>query len=83
MKKIEVIVKSACGLHARPAFEFTKRAKTFTCRITLSKDDHEAINAKSIIEVLSLGVACGETMSIYCDGLDEELAAKEMSEIGI
>ncbi len=83
MKKIEVIVKSACGLHARPAFDFTKKAKKFACKITLSKDDHEAINAKSIIEVLSLGVACGETVSIYCDGLNEEQAANEMAEIGI
>ncbi|HSN93843.1 MAG TPA: HPr family phosphocarrier protein [Anaerolineaceae bacterium] len=83
MKTIEVVVQSACGLHARPAFDFTKRAKKYSCKITLTKSGHEAINAKSIIEVLSLGVSCGEVISISCDGQDEDLAAMEMAEVAI
>ncbi|MEA4812052.1 MAG: HPr family phosphocarrier protein [Anaerolineaceae bacterium] len=79
MKIIEMVVKSDCGLHARPASDFTKKTKKYKCKITVSKDDRQA-NAKSIIDVLSLSVHCGETISICFEGQDEELAAKEMAE---
>jgi phosphocarrier protein len=80
MIRKEVIVKSATGLHARPATTIVKKASAFKSDIQLEYNDKKA-NVKSLIGVLSLGVTKGSTVTIVASGDDETLAAEEMVKI--
>ncbi len=79
------IVQSACGLHARPAADLMRAAKKYKSAIRIEKDGKSA-NAKSLVEILCLGVNFGDSVQIHCDGADEQQAAnalKELIESGI
>jgi catabolite repression HPr-like protein len=70
-KTLQVKLKS--GLHARPATEFVKIANTFHSEILVGKGTQEA-NAKSILSLLSLGVAHDQSITIKVNGPDEQEA---------
>ncbi|XOQ42879.1 MAG: Phosphocarrier protein HPr [Clostridium sp.] len=73
MKSGTVTLTNKVGLHARPAAELIKTANKFQSKITISGRGKEA-NAKSIIMILSLGLRCGDTMSVVAEGPDEQEA---------
>ena len=70
MYEKKATVMKAVGLHARPATFLIQKANEFRCSIWIEKDDRR-VNAKSLLGVLSLGVAQGATVSIIADGSDE------------
>ncbi|NMM65715.1 HPr family phosphocarrier protein [Clostridium sp. P21] len=76
----EVIVKSATGLHARPATLLVKKASSFKSDITIEFDGKKA-NVKSLIGVLSLGVTKNATIKIIASGDDEGLAVEEVTKL--
>ena len=74
-------VKNPTGLHARPASEFVAEAKKYASRITirnLNAAGTEAVNAKSIIRVLSLGMGRGSQVEIAAEGDDEKNAVQTL-----
>ena len=73
MKTREVVITNASGLHARPATFFIQKANSYKCTILVEKDDRK-VNAKSLLGVLSLGIAKGMTVKLIADGQDEEAA---------
>ena len=58
MAEQNVRVSNEMGLHARPAAALVKLVKNFPGKVELIKDGKVA-NAKSIFNVMSLGVAQG------------------------
>lgn len=72
-----VVVKSATGLHARPATLLVKKASSFKSDVNMEFNGKKA-NAKSLIGVLSLGVTKDSTIKIIVSGDDEALAAEEI-----
>jgi phosphocarrier protein HPr len=77
MYEIEVVLMNEQGLHARPASILAKKASKFTSHITLIKDGNE-FNAKSIINILSMGASKGDKIRIIASGDDEEKAVEEL-----
>ena len=73
MKTREVVITNASGLHARPATFFIQKANCFKSTIMIEKDDRK-VNAKSLLGVLSLGIAKGMTVKLTAEGQDEEAA---------
>lgn len=73
MIKREVTITNNIGLHARPATFFIQKANTFKSSIWIEKDDRK-VNAKSLLGVLSLGIAQGMSITIVADGSDETVA---------
>ena len=73
MKSREVIITNSSGLHARPATFFIQKANCYKSTILVEKDDRK-VNAKSLLGVLSLGIAKGMTVNIIADGQDEDAA---------
>lgn len=69
----EAVVLNQVGLHARPATFLIQKANEFKCSIWIEKGDRR-VNAKSLLGVLSLGIAKGTSISIMADGADEEEA---------
>ena len=76
----EVKITNAIGLHARPATFFIQKANTYNCSIWVEKDDRK-VNAKSLLGVLSLGIAKGMTIKLMADGRDEEVAIDGLEEL--
>ena len=70
MVKKEVTISNNIGLHARPATFFIQKANTFKSSIWIEKDERK-VNAKSLLGVLSLGIAQGMSIFIVADGSDE------------
>ncbi|MBE6684171.1 MAG: HPr family phosphocarrier protein [Clostridia bacterium] len=73
MKTREVVITNASGLHARPATFFIQKANCYKSTILIEKDDRK-VNAKSLLGVLSLGIAKGMTVKITAEGQDEDSA---------
>ena len=66
----EVIINNQVGLHARPATFFVQKANCFKCSVWVEKEDRR-VNAKSLLGVLSLGIAKGMQIRMLADGVDE------------
>ena len=69
----EVTITNTIGLHARPATFFIQKANNFKCTVWVEKEDRK-VNAKSLLGVLSLGIAQGMTINLVADGTDENEA---------
>ena len=68
------------GLHARPATFLIQKANEFRSSIWIEKDERR-VNAKSLLGVLSLGVAKDAIISIIAEGPDEEEAVEALCEL--
>jgi phosphocarrier protein len=70
-----VVVINKTGIHARPATEFVKTAAKFKSKIWFEKEGKPTkADAKSIIFVLTMGVKCGDKITISAEGEDETSA---------
>jgi len=79
MKNNTLIVNFNEGLHARPATKFVQIAKDFEADIKVITNDKSA-DAKSILEILTLGVMQGMEIIIQAEGADEVTAVKQLSD---
>ena len=79
MEKV-VSIKNASGLHARPAGMFVKKAAEFKSTVEVVAKD-KTVNAKSIMVIMSLGLAQGEELKLVVNGEDEEVALAAMVEL--
>ena len=70
----EVCVLNEQGLHARPAAKLAQEAQKFSAAVYLAADEQE-VDAKSILDILSLaaGKGCGLTIRAAGDDADEAL----------
>ncbi|HZG82025.1 MAG TPA: HPr family phosphocarrier protein [Brevibacillus sp.] len=71
MLERKVVVALQQGLHARPASQFVKSASSFESDIRIGKGGN-LVNAKSIINVLTLAVEEGEEVTLIAEGPDEQ-----------
>lgn len=88
MPVIELPVLNPSGLHARPATVFVETATAFRSRITIENLDRatRAVDAKSILFLLTIGVLRGHRVRITAEGpdADEALAAlRDVVEAGL
>jgi len=72
MEKIVKILNQQ-GLHARPASIFVKTANKFKASVSIEHGNGVA-NAKSIINIMGLGLKKGEEIKIITEGTDEKEA---------
>ena len=76
----EVTITNSTGLHARPATFFIQKANTYRSSVWVVKDDRK-VSAKSLLGVLSIGIAKGMTITIAADGEDEKEAIDGLVEL--
>ena len=77
MYSTAVKVVNQVGLHARPATFFIQKANEFKSSVWVEKDERR-VNAKSLLGVLSLGIAGDTDITIIADGVDEEEAVNAL-----
>ncbi len=70
---VNMLVINEIGLHARPAADFVKEINSYKADIKIRNTTRESEwhNAKSIIDILSLGIESGHEIEIKCSGVDE------------
>ncbi len=73
MTNVEVVLKNATGLHARPASQFIQEANKFKSDVSVIKEGNK-FNAKSIMAILSMGAGKGTKLVIEAEGEDEKEA---------
>jgi len=72
MLAAQTTIVNRLGLHARPAMSFVEEATRFVAAITVRKlPDGEAVDGKSILQMLMLAGTCGTAIEITADGGDE------------
>ena len=76
----DIMITNTSGLHARPATFFIQKANTYKCSIWVEKDERK-VNAKSLLGVLSLGIAKDMTVTLIADGQDENAAISGLAEL--
>ena len=75
-----VSIKNASGLHARPAGMFVKKAAEFKSTVEVIAKG-KTVNAKSIMGIMSLGLAQGDELTIIANGEDQEAAINALAEL--
>ena len=75
-----VTILNQVGLHARPATFLIQKANEFKSTIWIEKDERR-VNAKSLLGVLSLGVAKDAEINIIAEGSDEAEAVETLCEL--
>ena len=80
MPEISLTVNHEVGLHARPASMFVQTAAKFTSDIEVTHGE-TAVNAKSILAVLTLGAHKGAEIIIKAEGDDADEALTALEEL--
>ena len=78
--KFEYVIKDSLGIHARPAGLLVAEAKKYKSAVTIEAKGKKAY-AKRIFAVMSLGVKCGDTITVLCEGEDAEAAIAGMKAV--
>ena len=66
------------GLHARASAKFVNVAAGLSARIEVEKDGNRVVGT-SIMGLMMLGAAMGDSITIYCDGEGCEQAMEELA----
>jgi len=83
MKETRLTIANKDGLHARPAAMFVGTARKYQSSIMVSNLSVGSawVDAKSILEVLTLGVYSGHSICVQAEGVDEAEAVMAISEL--
>ena len=79
MKEFTYLVTDELGIHARPAGQLAKLAKTFAeTTVTVTKGD-TTVKASQLMKLMNLGVKMGDEVKIAAEGpaAEEAIAALE------
>ena len=77
MIRKKIVINIPNGLEARPVAMLVQVASQFESSIYVESEDKK-VNAKSIMGMMSLGLASGETVVVTADGPDEEKAIENI-----
>ena len=75
-----VVVASDNGLHARPAGRLAQEAQAFAADISLVLEG-QTVDAKSILDILTLAAGPGNVLEIRASGADAEAALERLESL--
>lgn len=75
MKTFEYVISDAEGIHARPAGELVKLAKSFNSSVQIGKDGKN-VDCKKIFGIMGLGAKKDHVVTFTIEGDDEEAACE-------
>lgn len=70
MPERTVSIGSPLGLHARPATLFVKAVNETGLPITISREGHEPVDARSVLAVMTMGAEHGQEVTLRCEDLE-------------
>ncbi|MCQ2515733.1 MAG: HPr family phosphocarrier protein [Saccharofermentans sp.] len=75
MKTFTYTIKNEIGVHVRPAGQLSTAASKYISKVVITNGDKSA-EATQILAVMSLGIKCGDEITVNTIGEDEERAAE-------
>jgi phosphotransferase system HPr (HPr) family protein len=82
MAEITITIKNKVGLHARPASLFVQAANKYKSDIRVTNtSNNTTANAKSILNVLTLGANQGCEINMKAEGEDADEALAALKEL--
>ena len=81
MAERTVTIASASGLHARPAALFSQAAGQQPAQVTIAKGAGEAVQASSILMLLTLGADQGDEVTLRAEGEGAEESVTALAEM--
>ena len=79
MAERRVTIGSSVGLHARPAALFTQAAARQPVPVTIGKTGEEAVDARSMLLVMTLNAQHGDEVVLTADGEGADGALDELA----
>lgn len=76
----QAVVRHAEGLHARPSELVARLALRFESTVELVSGSHR-VDAKSILNVLTLGATTGTSLTVVAEGPDADEAAEAIAKL--
>lgn len=76
----QVLVRNELGLHARPAGKLAQEAQKFAAEIFLAVGEQQ-VDAKSILDILTLAAGRGSELQILARGKDAQQAVEHLAAI--
>lgn len=76
-----VLVTNKRGLHARASAKFVTLAAGLPCEVQVEKDGAGSVTGTSIMGLMMLGAAMGDTIVISADGTDAESAVSALCDL--
>lgn len=77
MKEIKYTITDKNGIHARPAGLIVQASKQYSSEISLACGERHA-DCKKLIQLMQLGVSCGDEVTITATGADAGAALDEI-----
>lgn len=77
---VELMITNRRGLHARASARLVTLASQFAATVYVMKDGQEVLGT-SIMGLLMLGAAMGETIGIRAEGADAEAALAALADL--
>jgi len=81
MLVIQATVRNEFGIHVRPSGVIAKEARNYSGRIEVVSAKGATVDAKNVLGLLSLGITCGQIVTLRVDGPDEAKMAARMVEL--
>jgi phosphotransferase system HPr (HPr) family protein len=75
-----ITIQNKQGLHARPAEQFVRLASQYESKIQLVRDDRR-IEARNMIDLLTLGATQGTQLTLEADGPDAQAAVDALANL--
>lgn len=75
-----IVIQNEQGLHARPAEMFMRLAHKFESKIEVVKDGYR-VEARSIMDLLTLGATKGTELTLEADGSDAQDAVDALAKL--
>ena len=80
MRTVSLKICNQRGLHARAAAKFVKLVAEFSADISVSKDGQK-VTGNSILGLMMLAAAMGNTIEVTVSGADEIVAIEAIAEL--
>ena len=75
----DIEVTNRAGVHTRVALMIFKKMESFSASASITnKKTGQTADCRSVLELLSLGAACGDTVALSVTGSDAEILQNEM-----
>lgn len=76
----EFTIKNKMGFHMRPANVFVTEMTKYASSVNIIFNG-KTINGKSIMNIMAACIECGSTITVECDGADENEMLAEATEL--
>ncbi len=79
MEQIQYTITDKNGIHARPAGLLVQAARPFASKIAIRYGEKQA-DCKKLLQIMQLGIQCGDAITITAEGDDAVDALKELEQ---